>query len=89
MTDDDPPKPSRCSIARRRPAARPKRTRLSAAVPTPGGSPRRYYDIGYESAEDIALIMMADLFADEARKAVTDGDTPSAPDLAACCHQPH
>lgn len=38
---------------------------LIATVPTASASPRGYYDIGDESDEEIAAIIMADLLADE------------------------
>jgi len=41
-----------------------KRTTLIAAVPNAGGSPRRYYVIGDESAEDIASRIVADMGID-------------------------
>jgi|GEM_PF-6961308 len=41
---------------------------LIATVPTASASPRGYYDIGDESDEEIAAIIVADLLADEAPK---------------------
>ena len=68
MTDNRPPQPRRRTLARTRTPTPGKRTTLIAAVPTAGGSPRRYYDIGDESDEEIAAIIMADLLADEPPK---------------------
>lgn len=68
MTDNRPPQPRRRTLARTRTPAPGKRTALIATVPTASGSPRRYYDIGDESDEEIAEIIMADLLADETRK---------------------
>lgn len=68
MTDDRPPKPRRRTLAKTRPTAPRKRTTLIAAVPTAGGSPRRCYDIGDETDEEIAAMIMADLRSDDAGK---------------------
>lgn len=80
MTDDRPPKPRRRTPARTRTPAPRKRTTLIAAVPTAGGSPRRYYDIGDETAEEIAAMIMADLVGDEAGNATADQEPESGSD---------
>ncbi|MBK6767725.1 MAG: hypothetical protein IPG72_01560 [Ardenticatenales bacterium] len=61
--------PTQSHVAERSPrrARRPdKRTTLIATVPTASASPRRCYDFGDESDEEIAAIIVADLLADEA-----------------------
>lgn len=79
MTDDRPPKPRRRTLAKTRTLAPRKRTTVIAAVPSATGSPRRYYDIGDETDEEIAAMIMADLLGDEE---MDDAKAPTPPETA-------